>query len=401
MVTRLGSESIDAAVLAADGNGLGAVRSLGRRGLSVATIGHSATDVSLHSRYPKQKYCLTAQGEADKEEQLLVILEKLRGNDIVLIPTSDWFVTMVSKHKGELSGRFKFCLPPREIADLMIDKARETEKVSGIVPIPKTVRVLPDTPDEFLSMLSLPIIVKPRSHEHMVLGKKNVQLFSREEVEAFYRKFGAVKDRVIAQEIIEGEDGLQCVCNCFFDENSNLLQAFTFQRLRLSPSHYGVTSYALSGYNQEVIERTATLGKQLGYVGPAMAEFKLDRRDGMYKFLELNPRLGMCNYFDTVCGVDNVYATYLLAKGEKPAPSNGMKSGVVFLSLYEDFYSRRRDGEKPVGILKDYLSNATKPHVFMYFTWRDPMPAIMHGLRLSKAVTKSLIRKLHGVITRR
>jgi len=395
MVTKRQRISFDAVVLAADANGLGAIRSLGRRGLRIASIGHSSADVSLHSRYPRRKYSLTATTSNERENQLLDILERVPGSDIVLIPTSDWFVTIIAKHQRELKRRFNFCIPAGDIAELLIDKARETKRVSEIIPLPKTVQEIPGTPEELLSSLSLPIIIKPRSHKHMVLGKKNLQLFSKSDVEAFYRNFGDVRERVIGQEIIQGDDSLQCVCNCFFDDNSDLLQAFTFRRLRLSPSHYGVTSYAVSGYNKEVVEKSAKLGKKLGYVGPAMVEFKLDRRDGQYKYIELNPRLGMCNYFDTSCGVDNVYATYLLAKGQRPVPSNGMKSGVVFLSLYEDVYSRRNDGEKPIEILKDYISHAGKRHVFVYFTWRDPMPAIIHGWKQSKAVTKSLTRKLN------
>src|SRR5690606_24310834 len=123
---------------------------------------------------------------------------------------------------------------------------------------------------------------------------------------------------------------------------------------------------------------TAKIGKKFRYVGPAMFEFKFDYRDKQFKYIETNPRLGMCNFFDTRCGVNNVLASYLIATGdENKIKRVNQVDGIIFLNLFDDFFSRIKDKEPILKILADYISNITKKHVHAYWWWRDPMPALI------------------------
>ena len=271
----------------------------------------------------------------------------------------------------------------------------ETEAVGRVVPLPKTVQQITDKA-QLLAQLTLPIIIKPRSHKHMVLGQKNIILRSASDADNFFNRFADKLDNLIAQQVILGADHQQWVCNCVYDHNSNMIQAFTFNRLKLSPSHYGVTSYARSEQNDEVIALSEKIGKEIKFVGPAMLEFKRDPDDGEYKYIELNPRLGMCNFFDTSCGINNAYTTYLLA-ANKPLPRmDNMQSNVMFLSFFEDFFSRKQDGENSLAIIKDYLAHSAKRHVFIYFIWWDPYPAIHLAIRQLRGVIKSLFKKIRN-----
>jgi predicted ATP-grasp superfamily ATP-dependent carboligase len=127
-----------------------------------------------------------------------------------------------------------------------------------------------------------------------------------------------------------------------------------------------------------------------------MIEFKRDEKDGLYKYIEINPRLGMCNFFDTSCNVNNVFLTYLLSKQEKiqNIANLKMRSNVVFLSLFEDYFSRIKDGEGSLLILRNYLSNFNKKHVFIYFVWWDPKPALIIGWKQFKSIVMSFNKKL-------
>lgn len=378
-------------VLAAGPNGLGVVRGLHLKKVKVSIITRTQHDVSNDSKLPKHKHLLHGSNE-EQFTQLLDVLQSQPQNTVI-IPTSDWFVTFLSQHTEQLKVNCLFTLPPVEVSELLIDKALETEFISTVAPIPKTIQKITDQ-ESLLSSLSLPIIIKPRSHKHMVLGKKNILLYSQQDVDEFFVKFSDKLIHLIAQQVILGKDDTQWVCNCVFDHQSNLVQAFTFNRLRLSPSHYGVTSYAISKKNQRVIELSQKIGKALNYSGPAMVEFKLDRTDDEYKYIEINPRLGMCNYFDTVCGVNNTFATFQLANNQDIASQTEMRDGVIFLSFFEDFYSRKSDGESFFSILKDYARNMLKPHVFIYFVWWDPKPALILALRQLTQLIRSLYKKV-------
>lgn len=378
-------------VLAAGPNGLGVVRSLYLQGVRCQIITRDKNDIVHKSKVPTKKLFITGTSDEEQHQWLLkALVSQPKGT--VIIPTSDWFVTFLTEHSSTLRENCKFIIPNAELSEILIDKAKETAVVGEVIPVPETVQLI-TSKAQLIESLSLPIIIKPRSHKHMVLGCKNIIIENEQQLDSFFATFGDVLSSVIAQEIIQGKDSQQWVCNCFFDEESNITQAFTFNRLRLSPSHYGVTSYAISQKNQDVIDLSAKLGKALNYTGPAMVEFKQDPQDNVYKYIEINPRLGMCNYFDTSCGVNNAHATYLLATRRTLPHSTSMKNDVMFVSFYEDLFSRMRDGEALSAILKEYLSNLVKKkHIFIYFVWWDPYPAASLFYRQAKGFISSKLK---------
>jgi D-aspartate ligase len=379
-----------AIILAAGPNGLGALRSLYKENIRADVITANKNEPVMSSRLPILKVVLN---NAANSQELLEVLLSWPISGQVLLPTSDWYVDFLVGNQDKLSEKFKFVLPKGELSSKFIDKKEEIELVNDFVELPKTITVLPETKDALLQLIDLPIIIKPRSNELNHIGQKNILIYSDEELVEFYAKFNDILQYCIAQDIIVGDDENLWVCNCVFDLQGNLINAFTFQRLQLTPPHFGVTCYAESRLNEEVIRQVKKLGEGVGYVGPAMVEFKVDDRDGKYKYIEVNPRLGLCNYFDSSCGKNNVYATYCVAMGltfvEQP-----QKVDRLFLSFYEDLYSRFRDGQKVTQVFKTYFSNAMKMHTFMYFSWIDPWPALVIGYRQWKRTLLSIIKKV-------
>lgn len=379
-----------AIILAAGPNGLGAIRSLNLEGISHDVIAATPDDVVLSSRLPIRKVALQKN---KNEQELLSILLNWPKSNLVLIPTSDWYVNFLSKNQQILTEKFSFVIPNGDLSDQLIDKQKEVELVKNLVTLPKSLLILPDSAEQLLANISLPIIIKPRSNEMNYIGQKNIQIYNDIELNSFYQTFTNKLQYCIAQEIIVGDDANLWVCNCTFDLKGKLINAFTFQRLQLSPPHFGVTSYAISRPNPEIIEQVAKLGQGLNYVGSAMVEFKLDDRDGQYKYIEINPRLGLCNYFDTSCDKNNVYASFCVAKS-LPFNEKEQINQRMFLSLYEDLFSRYKDKQDSLSIFKTYFSNLLKPHTFIYFAWCDPKPAFYMFTKQFKAMITSLKRKI-------
>lgn len=384
-------QHLDVVILASGANGLGAIRSLAKNGLKVGVIAESPDDVSLLSRYPVWKASLPA-GDMSAAATMSA-LSAAKGTNAVIIPTSDRMVSVLSNHQEELSDHFRLCVAPREAVELCIDKAEEVVRVADVIPLPESVVKLPATAEELLQELQLPIIVKPRSHKHYVIGAKNIILHTTQDVIDFYTKFATVRESVIAQEIISGPDSNQLVCNCVFDAHSKIVSAFTFRRLGLSPAHRGVTSYAVSEVNEEVVELSAKLGASLNFTGPAMIEFKRCERDGLYKYIELNPRLGLCNSYDAKCGVPNALNAYKCCIGEPAQHVIHGESGVYFVNFFEDAYARLKDGESLRAVFSRYLGNVFKKHAFLYFDLSDPRPALHVELGHVKTLGASLFGK--------
>jgi len=389
---------VPAIILCAGSNGLGAARSLHKAGIPTIALALSPEEPALWSRLPARRILVTPQ--PDLTVAVLRALRALRGCRAVIVPTSDKYVSLLVRYRQDLEHDFHLAVPSGEIAELLIDKSRETRIMAECgVPLPRTVQELPVQPEALVEQLSLPLIIKPRSFEHSrYLGRKNIVVRTLAELAAFYARHGDQRWRFLAQEVIPGGDDALWVCNCTFNRRSELVAAFVFRRLRTSPAHFGVTSYAVSQSNPEVVRRVALIGVRLGYTGPAMVEFKYDFRDGEYKYLELNPRVGICNWFDTLCGVNNVFAGYQVARGMEVVPTAlRQRDGVMYLSFFEDSYARLKDGERPLGILRHYWANAGRRHAFAYFTWTDPLPCLVAGLRDARQVCRGLIRKIMRV----
>jgi len=79
---------------------------------------------------------------------------------------------------------------------------------------------------------------------------------------------------------------------------------FAYRRLREYPVSGGPSTLRESVRDEALCRTTERLLSALGWVGVAMAEFKVDPRDGQRKLLEVNPRFWGSLHHAIVSGVD-------------------------------------------------------------------------------------------------
>lgn len=375
-------------------NGLGACRSLGIAGIPVTAVFTNRGDPAWRSRHVRRR--LLAPPDGSDADWQAFLLNHARHS--VVIPTADAGVALLSRLRGKLPTDVRLVTPPAAVGEVMVDKRRELECMSSIDScIPRSVTRLPPTADDLLRRLQPPVIIKPvLFSDTPIIGAKNLIAHDAGALRAAYARIKGREDRFIAQEIVPGDDSRLWVCNATFDQQHHLVAAFTFQRLRTLPAHFGVTSSAVSRRNPAVIERVATIGRKLGYVGPAMFEFKQHPESLQYLYIEINPRLGMCNWFDTRCGVNNALMAYTVALSSGPietlAPQH---EGLVFLDLFSDVYSRLADGETLGGVLGAYFQHLKARRVAAYWSFSDPAPGLVALTRNSRnavRITSGLLR---------
>ena len=335
------------------------------------------------------------------------VLDVLSGIDReprpVLIPTSDLLAHIVAKHRAQLDKRFRCCIPPDAAINIALDKARDTRLLEGTeIPFPKTVQELPASPAELVRRLELPLIVKPRTYvDKDGLGWRNVVIRSLADAEEFYRTSGAVFGRVIAQELIPGPDDALWECICLFDGASELARAFTFRKLATMPAHYGATSRAVSERSEALLKLAAAVGKRFAYVGVADIDVKYDARDGRFKYLELNPRLGMCHYFGTRCGVNLTLDAYRLMCGAELPVGAPQTDGATFLAVLEETGGRLNDGDSVLAVLRGLVQALLRRPVGAYFTWDDIWPGPFAVLRIAYRLLARMWRgQLRAVFTK-
>jgi predicted ATP-grasp superfamily ATP-dependent carboligase len=406
----IGPRSPLAVVLSSDAVGLGAVRSL--------QLGRVPTVVLMMDpwepvRASRHGHKILVPKTADPDAAILEILDGIeRGVGIgeskpVLLPTSDHLTYFVSKHRARLEAHFRCAIPPDAAIQTVLDKARDTKLLQGAgvgIPLPRTVQDLPSSPADLIRELDLPLIIKPRTFvDKENLGWRNVIIRSLADAETFYRESRARFGSVIAQELIPGPDDALWEFIGLFNARHEISRAFTFQKLSTMPAHYGATARGISKHSETLIAMSAQVGKLLNYVGIADIDVKYDARDGQFKYLELNPRLGLCHYFGTRCGINLTLDAYRLACGESLPEGGPQVNDRKFVAVLEEMGARLQSGDSFFAVLRGLIAALavwplpTGP----YFAGNDVLPGPFAVARVGyRLATKAWRGQLGTVFTK-
>lgn len=362
-----------AVVLSSDAVGLGAVRSLHVADIPTVVVMMDPWEPVRASRFGRK---VLVPKSTDTDAAILDVLARIDGERPILIPTSDHLTYFVSKHRAKLEQRFRCCIPPDSAIQIVLDKAKDTALFQGDgIPLPRTVQALPSSPAALIRELGLPLIVKPRTFvDKETLGWRNVIIRSQHDADTFYKENRARFGSVIAQELIPGPDDTLWEAICLYDAKSAVTRAFTFRKHSTMPAHYGATARGISERSEALVDLAAKVGKRLGYVGIGDIDVKYDARDGQYKYLELNPRLGLCHYFGTRCGINLTLDAYRMACGETLPAATPQIDGRRFLAVLEEIGGRLQSGDSFFAVLRGLLSSLARWPVGPYFAADDMLP---------------------------
>jgi predicted ATP-grasp superfamily ATP-dependent carboligase len=148
-----------------------------------------------------------------------------------------------------------------------------------------------------------------------------------------------VLPRLIFQEYIAGGDDAVWMFNGYFNDRSQCLFGATGRKLRQFPAHRGSTSLGICARNEVVEAQTLRLMQLIGYRGPLDVGYRFDARDGQYKLLDLNPRIGSTfRLFAAENGLDVARALYLDVTGQT-VPSGQVSEGRKWVVETNDIVS--------------------------------------------------------------
>ncbi|MFM7785859.1 MAG: hypothetical protein ACKPE6_14645, partial [Gammaproteobacteria bacterium] len=383
-----------AIVLANGLNGYGALRSLAKAGIRAIAVAPSKDDLSARSRLPER--CIIVPMDDAWERRVLAVLQ---GIDVPagtpLLACSDRAAVFLQNNQQVLSRRFGLLIPGGTVIETLNDKRTELElMLAHGIPVPASVTHVADTV-ESAPPLRLPVIIKPRTYEgYSLIKAKNVIVRTAASWSEFHREYAQHLDAFVAQEIIEGPDENLWVCNATVDREHRIARFFSFRRLGTAPSHFGVTSFAESCHNEALSQRVQQIACALSYVGPLMVEFKFDPITQQYLYLETNPRLGMCNWFDTACGVNNVEAVCSLSAGLSLQAGTAQREGILYLHALADLTARLENRESLLSIARRYARALRSPVVWAIFTLRDPIPFLYSAAAGSAGLVPRILRQV-------
>ncbi len=357
--------------------GLGIIRALGVLGIPVIALHYDRRDMGYLSRYVSEH--LECPHPERHEEQFIEFLLNYAAwfQSGVLFPASDAVLVAVARHKSLLESCYKVACPEWNIVELFIDKKHTyaLAEVAG-VPAPKT--IVPcsiDEVEQYSRTVEYPCLVKP-CQSHLFYAEfhtKMVEVESLDRMVSIYRRARNAGLDVMLQEIIPGEDANGVNYNSYFDEGEPIVE-FTAEKVRNAPPRFGSPRVVISKVIPEVCEPGRRILKAMGFYGYSCTEFKRDKRDGVYKLMEVNGRHNLSSLLAVRCGINFPWLHYRhLVYGERPVASE-YQEGVYWVDLIRDVgYSLKYCRQEHYS-LRDYLRPYFEPHVFAVLDFKDARP---------------------------
>jgi D-aspartate ligase len=303
--------------------GIGILRSLGRLGVPVYTVDSDPRGPASYSRYLRGRFVFDLAG-ATPETTVDYLLEVGRrmASRAVLIPSWDDMAVVVADHSEALSERFDFPHQPVGLARSLASK-KDMYVLARKHSIPTPEASFPSSVEEvqrFAAGATFPVMLKGIAGNRLFerTGRKMVIVDRPDELVRLYREMEDPSDpNLMLQEYIPGRDDAVWMFNGYFNRESDCLAGFTGRKLRQTPVYTGATSLGVCLRNDDVDQTTRRWMKELGYRGILDIGYRYDARDGQYKVLDVNPRIGgTFRLFVARNGLDVARALYLDITGQ-------------------------------------------------------------------------------------
>ncbi len=380
LVVRIGHYPIHAGTL-------GAIRSLGRAGVAAYSMTEDRFTPAAVSRFAAGHFVARTRG-TEPEATLLDLLTDLGrriGRPTVVVATDDEAAVFVAEHAADLAEWFITpCIAaglPRRLAS-----KRGLSEICAERTVPTAAASFPTTMAEIDALAAsgtFPMIVKNRAaferlRTPMVGGTLLVHGADelRDLAATWSRPFA-----VIVQEYLPEESSDDWIFQGYFDAAARPVVAFTGVKLRSWPPHAGPTTRAISVANTEVARLSIGLVRDLGYRGIVDLDWRLDHRDGRYKLLDFNPRVGaQFRLFETEAGIDVVRAMHLDLTG-RDVPRGEQVDGREFVVEHLDLPARFAYRHEPAHMHRP--ATPIRERELAFWARDDPLPFFAMAARFA------------------
>jgi D-aspartate ligase len=386
------NQKVGAVIVGGDYQGLGIVRSLGRRGVPVCVIDNEHS-ISRYSRYCTHFVKLSdLRDEARTVESVLKVGEDLQLQGWVLYPTREEHVAAFSRHRSELSKFFRVPTPPWEIVQWAWDKRNTYRRANELgIPTPITKYLSGEDQAGELDGLPPPFAIKPAIKEHFVYATKAKAWCANDhdELKTLFRKAADLvgPGEVIVQELIPG-GGSQQYSYCAFFANGRAIGKMVARRRRQHPLQFGRASTYVETVDIPLLEELSErFLRAIDYYGLVELEYMLDPRDSQYKLLDVNARTWGYHSIGPSAGVDFSYMLYADQVG-LTVPSCKSNSGIGWVRMTTDVpaaFMGLWAGELD---LKSYIQSLRNCAVEAVFSREDPLPGLAELLLLPYLAVK-------------
>lgn len=369
-----------AVVIGGDYQGLGIVRSLGRRGIDVLVLDDERS-IARHSRFAAAAVRVPELREEEATVETLLALGERHGLDgWVVFPTREETVAALSRYRERLTPQFRIPTPAWDVIEWAWDK-RKTYEIAAELGIATPRTWLVGSAQELDAVDGEPpFAVKPAIKERFLYatGAKAWRADTRAELDVRFREAADVvgAQEVIVQELIPGSGETQ-LAYCAFFRDGRPSASMVVKRLRQHPPLFGrASTFVQTIEHPELEQASERLLRRIGYYGLVELEYKHDVRDGQTKLLDINARTWGYHSLGQRAGVDFPYLLYAdqLSLG---AP-DGLRAppGVFWIRLATDVPTAVALLAQGALDWRAYARSLRQANTESVFSREDPLPGL-------------------------
>lgn len=299
---------------------LACVRSFGRKMIPFAVGGRARYDMSLLSRYAKQTFVYTSPFKSISKflEDINAASGRFKAN--LILPTSE--AAILACTMGQFRYPAKVLIPSPAQIELLFNKKNTLALAESCgVSIPRTMIVRRDSLHTLTKLdWRFPCVIKASksvriAENRIVHGGSTVYIYNIRDLLRETKNKLESTEEILLQEFIDGF-GLG-VSGVF--RGGRPVALFGHRRLHESKPTGGPSAVAVSILVSAEMRETASaiLGKT-DYTGPAMVEFRVDRKSGKAFLMEVNCRFWGSVLLPMAAGIDLPYIYWNLIHDRCP-----------------------------------------------------------------------------------
>jgi D-aspartate ligase len=362
---------------------LGILRSAGRWRIPVHWVHNEASAPAARSRHLTAAHPLPPGPPTGEHwtEHLLGVGRGLGGRP-VLVATDDPSTALVAEHRQLLEPVYRFPVQPDGLVDSLVDK-RRLHELCLETGVPTPAARFPERSEdleEYAATGEFPVVLKRIGPPEAMSGEA-LPSVSVVRTPAALRALAdqlpeAAVGSVMLQEYIPGGARSVWMLDGYFGADSSCLAAYTGRKLRQHPTDTGMTSLGVCEHNRAVVETTELLMRRLGYRGIVDMGYRHDARDGRYKLLDVNPRIGSTfRLFVDAAGIDVFRALYLDMTGQPPPGRAPAREGRRWVVEHHDLAEAVTAIRRREVTVRAWLASLRGVREAAWFSPGDPLPA--------------------------
>ncbi|MFR0584785.1 carboxylate--amine ligase [Lactobacillus porci] len=265
-------------------------------------------DIEVHPGFTEDPAFIEVMREKIKEYQD-------HPEPVILISCGDGYSELLAKHKAELEKAFIVPYINYDLLEKLISKEGFYEVCEEYgLPYPKThIITMKDYQDGSYENVPFPfpVALKPEDPvswlDVQFEGRKKA--FVIKDLAEFKDIVGKIytngyKEDLILQDFIPGDDSNMRVLNAYVDKNHKVKMMCLGHPLLEDPDPIAIGNYMVIApdYDEQLYQTVQAFLEKIHYTGMANFDIKYDRRDGIYKFFEINLRQGRSSFYVTLNG---------------------------------------------------------------------------------------------------